>query len=63
MILQEVQTILSEQNSSIGPIDKYLPDTNFLLDSLASLDPSHRFFAKNYVAPAKPKKADKSNVL
>ena len=55
-LYDEVQLLCNEQDTSIGVQKGILPDREFLVRCLSTLNPQHRFFQPGYVAPKKPKK-------
>lgn len=55
-LYDEVQLLCNEQDTSIGVVNNILPDRDFLVRCLSTLNPQHRFFQPNYMAPKKPKK-------
>ena len=57
-VLHEVLAALKEKclPSLSGDLNKKVPEKKWLLACLSTLNPSHRFFAKGYMPPPRPKK-------
>ena len=64
VLLAEVELELQKQRKTLGDCSKQMPDTGFLLTCLSTLNPQHRFFARDYSPPpVKRKKAVVRRVL
>ena len=61
LILEEIDKIFGTSGKTIGSTDKALPETQFLLAVLSTLNASHRFFSRSYQPP--PPKRRKEKVI
>ena len=50
-VLAEVVGLLAARGETLGDTSRGLPDLPYLIDCLATLQPDHRFFRRDYVAP------------
>ena len=58
LVLQEVLRICRLHNKYLGDCSKQQPNKGWLLKVLSTLDPTHYFFAKNYMPPPRPRKRE-----
>ena len=50
-VLGEVNRLLTQRNTTIGDTRKGLPDMEFLLTCLSTLDSDHAVFSRDYIPP------------
>ena len=51
LLIHEINNILNRNGNKLGDTSKYMPDKEFLLFSLSTLNPDHDIFKRSYVPP------------